>query len=719
MRCTSCNNTAPFLEDSPQSLPCMFCEGKQYPDEVDLLSQPMLGLVKEIRPGQINLAERISVNIRSEGAAIYEAGTGVGKSFAYLLPAILSGERVIISTAKKALQAQLMQKDLPYLQDMLQSLGHARGNFSYFEGYGKSNYACLASARREHQGEVNWPKYEKFFKHSEYGRWEDGRKLHLRLDESLNASDCIGPDCSLYKRECGYVKARKKMLEADVVVTNNWLLGYHYRLRREMPHFLLLGEFKHVIVDEAHAVEEGIRAAFTYETNLNVIDKLRRQFKQLQKNAHNPAITMPELFDFEEPWVNAFNELQRISGTNTSDLTDKAAEHIKEALEQTDKLGDFLASRSTLDNLLNGVQDSTHTLILNRWLSKPLIPDSSGPAITPDSDDLEILASSQGFPKDKQNKERFFALDKTIKTLKDCKTTMELVLKPRPNHTWTIKDVYRPGAKKDKVLQDLPVNIGSYMPDKHITYLSATLAIDDAFDVFARRVGLYGRPFDAELFPSPFNLKKQAWLYIPTKATMPEPDTRQGEAQTNYRNALSNEVHKLIEANRGDAFVLFSSNAELNHVKDYLRNVNYPYPVFAQGDYTPEDALVRYRATPQATLLGSKSFWEGVDVSGDKLSLVIITKLPFPHQSDPIIKARLAMHTMDAFSFVCVPDMLFDLRQGIGRLIRSQTDRGVIAVLDSRIYSKPYKNRVLRLFEGLSPYHKLDIICRGLATRHG
>ena len=709
MKCNGCSAVMPFMEDSPEGFDCIYCDKRQYPDALDLLSQPALGFVHEMRLGQISLTESITDNIRDAGAAMYEAGTGVGKSFAYLLPAIMSGKRTIISTAKKALQAQLIEKDLPHIQAHLRKINHPQCSFKFFVGYGKSNYACYLRAQREKGGSKEWSKYEKFFQKSDYGRWEDGEKLHLKLDQSLSAEDCIGAECKHYK-SCGYVRARKEMLDANVVVTNNWLLGYHYKLRQEMPHFHLLGEFEHVIIDEAHKVEDGIRDAFTYQTNLNFIDSLKKQFEGLQGHAEK-KVELPELDALVPVWQDTFKELQLVYAAGDNKLTTKAAACVVDTVKRTEQIGVKLLSTEFLNGVFQGPVAGPQRLLVERWQGNP----------SEEKEDTGFLTNLAGFPTSEDDQLSFIALDKLLGSLKDCMTTFTSVISSPKNRTWALdQSIFR--GKTNYFLKSMPVNIGAYLPEKNITYLSATLALDAKFDDFAKRVGLSFKPYTAEVFPSPFDLRKQAHLFVPKREGMPFPDTFGGEAQQAFRDALGEHVCQLIYASQGDAFVLFSSKAELEHVKQYLHSKMFPYPIYAQGEFSAEDALARYRVTPKATLLGLKSFWEGVDVSGDKLFLVIICKLPFPNARDPIVKARKEEidsknNGGSSFAFVDVPDMLFDLRQGVGRLIRSQKDRGMIAILDSRIHHKPYGKGVLRTI-GLNPHTDLERVCKGLATRH-
>lgn len=716
MQCISCGATMPFIDTEPTSFGCVYCSGTQYPDAVDLLSQETLGFVHEVRPGQVALAEGIGDNIRDAGAALYEAGTGVGKSFAYLLPAILSGKRTVISTAKKSLQAQLYDKDLPYIKEQLRKRGHPRSAFKFFFGYGKSNYACRLRITKDKAGTKEWPKYEKFLNKSTYGRWEDGEKLRLKLDTSMSAEDCVGADCRHYKRECGYVAARKELLEADVVVTNNWLLGYHYRLRREMPNYFLLGEFSHLIVDEAHKIEDGIRSAFKNETNLNFTVALRKQFETLQARAEK-HVTLPDLDRVLEPtWQKAFEGFQRANAAGTNTLTISESKHVSEVIRRISVIADYLLDDKTLDDVFKTKDAPPRSLLRTRWT------DSATVDKTPDVTQLDTALSgpSPGFPSDAEDQLSFMAVDKIINSLKSARDTLQMVLESPANRTWTItKNIYN--GKTNFYLASLPINIGSYLPEKEITYLSATLALNGDFRDFAGRVGLYHKPYASQVYPSPFNMRKQAHLFVPSPKNMPVPATKEGVARDLFRTALGEHIYKLAMANKGNAFVLFSSNEELASVEQYLSDQDLRLPVISQLNMSPEEALIRYRETDNAVLLGSKSFWEGVDVSGDKLSLVIIAKLPFPNTKDPIVKARkAAIDTSDtdnsSFPFVDLPDMLFDLRQGIGRLIRTTSDTGVIAILDQRIYTKSYGKAVVDLV-GLNPHNNLDKICLWMANR--
>ena len=699
----------PFLEDTPLVIDCIFCDNKQYPDTNDILSETLLGFVNEVRSGQITMADEITNSLETKIPTLFEAGTGVGKSFAYLLPAVLSRKRTIVSTAKIALQNQLVEKDLPRIQEYLKSINHPRADFTYAAAYGKNKYACYAECHKEKSGTKQWPNYLKLFTHSDTGLWDDAHKLHLKLDESLNATDCIGPDCGHYKN-CGYVKSRKTMLNADIVITNNWLLGFHYKLRHTMPHFHLLGEFAHVIVDEAHKIEDGIRSAFTNETSLNALDKLQYRFDKLLDVSHK-QFELPELALLAPDWKAAFNALDQLYLHRTSIIDTNTGNTLKVLLGGLQAVTDALLRKDTLDEIFLQLSPITHTELINRWVNKTI---SATVAVNPIPGPVGMPARS-GFPFLAEDQSAFLALEKMLGLIEDSSETFKSILDAPPNRTWIIESTMFKG-KQNLVLKDMPVNIGNYLPDKAVTYVSATLVIDNKFDTFAGRVGLYNKPHQSDVFASPFNLQKQANLYIPKQDTIPVPVVS-GPGVADYLEKSASQIYELLLASEGDAFVLFTANAEIKYTKDYLVNRGYPYPVFDQLTYTATDALARFRATPKATVLGSKSFWEGVDVPGKKLFMVIIPKLPFPNPSDAIVVARKKAIDGNSFNFVDYADMMFDLRQGIGRLIRTQKDRGILAILDTRLTFKPYRHRVLNAV-GVAPLTDLTEVCRRIRTRH-
>jgi ATP-dependent DNA helicase DinG len=718
MQCPS-GHMMPFNEDAPEGFDCIYCELRQMPSAADLLQEKKLKFVREKRPGQISLAEAVTRDLYTGESGVYEAGTGIGKSFAYLLPAIISGKRVIVSTAKIALQTQLMEKDLPHIQTELKRLNHPKQNFKFFAAYGRANYACPVLYKKERGDDKHAMKiFNLFEKGTEYQRFDEWDSHKGFLDRSLNAVACTGPNCVFY-RTCGFQRAKREVAQADVVVTNNWMLGYHLRLQRENSSTMLLGEYDHIIVDEAHKVEDGIRAAFTNETKIDTLSKLQKQLSKLEA-ATMENLDIPELSKLPPFWEHAFNALAHCKRNQDTTLPAGVKQQLGRVSHQLDLVRDA-ALHSTYLQKIFPYAGTAGTV--QQYLDDKYSPSKNAalpPAVPPNpyinANPQPPLTLSDAL------QPRLLDLDKFFQILKEAEDTFANIFEESPYRTWIYED--STDARPIPSLKSVPITIGHYMPKKHISYLSATLALGTSFDTFVGRVGLNNHPYNAQLFPSPFDIQKQAFLYIPNPGNrpgrIPTPVNTQGPARDTYLEAVASQTHDLLMASEGDAFVLFTAKTELYFVHDYLKAKNYPFALFAQGELKPSEALQRFRATPKSTILGVKSFWEGVDVQGDKLFLVIVAKLPFPNTSDPIYQARCALVNKAnpgcSERVVRVPDMLFDLRQGVGRLIRSKTDRGIIAILDTRAHLQ-YKGAV-RAALNLREHTDLEKMCRAIRTRH-
>ena len=290
MRCNKCNCSLPFdPDDLTLEYSCLYCDGTHQLTSKDYLSRADLGIVTESRSAQIQFSDVVSQAYRQDQVVMVEAGTGVGKSWAYLLPAILSGSRTVISTAKKSLQSQLIKKDLPYLQSKLGI------PFTFAPAYGKSNYACMKEVRAHTKPAEYKRTWEWFFEYAPTARWAEiqeaqaryrakevtKRKIQLPVAKTrLSAEKCESRNCK-YTADCKYLAARQKVHEAHIVVANHWLVGFHLRLRREISEYGLLGEMPYLIVDEAHKFEDGVRAAFTHEIHEAALPQLIRDFENL------------------------------------------------------------------------------------------------------------------------------------------------------------------------------------------------------------------------------------------------------------------------------------------------------------------------------------------------------------------------------------------------------------------------------------------------------
>ena len=676
----------PYDPSYASNLACLFCGKLCRPTPEDFLTHADLGVAREVRPAQIQLTNLIEDKLLFGGITLIEAGTGVGKSFAYLLPAILSGKRTLITTAKKSLQSQLFEKDLPFLQDVLREQNIT---FKYAMAYGKSNYVCKYAALRRSKKEIEgWRYFEQF---EDTWTWEaldslkkkkNSKKLEvLRFDSDLTAEGCIGRPCSYFDNGCTYTADRKDVSEADVVVTNHWLFGYHLKLMGTLG-FALLGAFKNVVVDEAHKLEDGLRTAFTDSIS---DQKLYKLISAYENAVLGDGREFPKKKELLAGWRNMLSSASALADKNDSSVS--VADYTASAL------CDALAgARTVLEDLkyasdvIGSGDDPQFKQIFQSFIA----------GHRTSADDPRVgFDYSNYMSDDVRSKWASYRI-----VYRELLTLHKLVLNA-VSHTVNDNFVtYIDRNSKSNQISVSPIELGAYMQVLYkdpaqisIHFLSATLAVNGSMDVFARRMGLDPRDsrVSSAMIGSAFNIKKQATLYIARDVPEPARDARQEE----YRNKLSDQIFALTEANGGNAFVLFTARDEMLHVANDLSS-RASNPILVQDNISASDLLKQYRATDGAVLLGLKSFWEGVDVAGEKLSLVIITKLPFPGRSDPIVNARRAKVGAAWFHYVDIPDMIFDLRQGVGRLIRTTTDKGMVAILDSRILTKPYGKTVVR-----------------------
>lgn len=632
MQCTQCSATLPYQEETGAVFACLFCTGMQYATATDILSNPSVGFTKERRESQVRLTALLEESIHSNKHAIIEAGTGVGKSYAYMLSHILSKtNRIVVSTAKKSLQGQLIKKDLPYIADTLQKLGFTEHKITYAAAYGRSNYVCYANVAKHQKKKLTvWN--DEFFDRTDVttdGLADDipyALRKQLHFTPELSAENCRGTSCK-YSADCLYIAAKQRMVQSRIVVTNHWLVGYHIKQSMEQDVKTvpgLLGNQFTLIVDEAHKFDEGVRSAFTLSTTQRAMTSLLNAFNA-HKLSTNGVNTFCDFDALEAKWNHLFGSIKE---------------------EGIVSISETLATAIT--------DDLTEPRILSA-----LRANGEPYAITAMSDEARAV----------------LALSMTIRdTLKKVGEGADGYITYAENDRGTKKLSCAPVSTRPYVAQLLRTT-----PTK---FLSATLAIGGSLEPFREKYGVENA-ITAQ-FGSAFDLGKQSVLYLSREVG--------AHTATNYIAQLSQEIDDLITASKGNAFVLFTSRSELEQVFTALRH---KHNIISQTEYYPNTALHKYHSQSNATLFGLKSFWEGVDITGDKLSLVVIAKLPFPNQSDPIFKARCALAQDKWFHKVALPEMIIDLRQGVGRLIRSKTDKGVVAVLDERMHTKPYRKTVL------------------------
>jgi ATP-dependent DNA helicase DinG len=591
-----------------------------------------------VRPDQLTLALVIQEALEQRNVLLSEAGTGTGKTFAYLVPALLNGERVIISTGTKTLQDQLYQRDIPMVRDALK----VPVVIALLKG--RSNYLCstrldreLKRDRYEYREDVGY--LQKIVEWR--GRTHSGdlseltsipEEAPIRNRVCSHPDICLGSECD-YHGECYLNRARKSAQEADVVVINHHLLFADLALKEEGVGEVL-PEAAAYIIDEAHQVPEIATRFFGFACSSRSIsdflDELRLACRLAQLD--------------EEP----INELsQRISDRLHALLTILGQENQRSAL----------------------------TLSQNEQIHESFMP------IVKEMEELISLVSTHG--------DASKALTGLIERgEKLCKLMMRFEEEPEAGDVRWYET-----HRRSFMLHQTPINIApqfSQQLEKYSAawvFTSATLAVDHSFDHFSQQLGL--NEAKTLSLGSPFNFEEQAYLYLPKGFPAP--------SEPLYLDRVIRLSELLIDASRGRAFILFTSHRALQRAAEVLKE-KLEWPLFVQGEMPRNELLHRFRESGEGVLMGTSSFWEGVDVRGAALSLVIIDKLPFASPSDPVLEARrkwLEEEGRNPFYEMQLPEAVIMLKQGVGRLIRDEADRGVMVICDPRIVRNSYGSRFL------------------------
>jgi ATP-dependent DNA helicase DinG len=620
----------------------------------------------EHRPGQIAMAEAVLRAFEEKRHLIVEAGTGTGKTLAYLVPAIAaacgSGARIVISTGTKNLQEQLMDKDIPFLQETLP----ARFRAAVMKG--RNNYACLHRIKRA-EGMPFLEGLEQIDQFDEVFRWvtqtETGDRAELsNLPENLpfwrhidaRSDTCLGQKCPDFD-PCFLTRMRQRATDADVIVVNHHLFFADLALRNG-AYGAVLPDYAAVILDEAHQIEDVASEYFgTGVSNYQIDDLLRDvsylkvEDRESQKELTRVSARIQRFADLF--WIS-FHEGRGLEGRFTlTRRTVAQADNLRSETDeseerQTDSLryGDAYVA---LDNVLHRLETT-----------------------------LAILKDAEA------------DADNLLRRTRQLRFDLNFIVKAEDQQF--VYWIERRG--RGVFLRASPIDVSGFLQDRlfdkvpTVVLTSATLSSAGNFRFIRNRLGLdEGEEMIAE---SIFDFENQAVLYLPSK--MPDPRSPQWGA------AAAEEAIKIVNATEGRAFVLSTSFAGMNEMFERVAS-QIDYPCLVQGSASKGELLKKFRATPNAVLFATSSFWQGVDVRGDQLSCVIIDKLPFAVPSDPIVAAR-QRHIEDeggsSFYEYSVPQAIISLKQGLGRLIRSTTDRGVLAVLDPRLRTKMYGQQFLR-----------------------
>ncbi len=656
----------------------------------EILTNPAHGLVREARASQLQMAASIEEVLANGGAYFVEAPVATGKTFAYLLPALLAqGRRVVVATAKKQLQDQILEKDFPAL---VRVLGKDIPPTRSLPLKGKSNYTCrLAAAAILEKNPGDAHDYQLFLRRSMHGDRAEYIGSPPRWWGAATAEDCVHKRCEHYA-DCGYASLKRDLVQSKLVVINHHVLGAEmfYGMGK-----LVGGPYDVLIIDEAHTLAAGIRSAFTHRIAEDSISSLNDLLKRTSE-------TFSSVRKLLEPWEAMFGQLPN---RNWAEPTAKEPPVFNEAIagEMLAGLRVVEADLAKLESLYNADEaedepeerDYEHDA---RALPSPIeIEAEARKMANEESKSLALSVVGQATRR----------LNSLIRGL----STAQGIVEGDPDIAVEEQDMRRARILANTAIygsQDergrfgincAPVNVGGiagrhFSQIKTVVVCSATLAVNGGFDHVTSMTGV--APAKTEVLPTAFNYDAQGFAFIPRGLPV------LGRTHPDYVDVMRKRVEmavRLVELSDGGAFVLTTANDELDAFAEALKK-RFPGRAFAQGhrknpwDGDPNAALQKFKSTPDSILVGSKSFWEGVDVPGGALRLVIMAKLPFPQFGDPIVKARERIAGENSFRDVQMVDMLIDLRQGIGRLIRTRDDRGCAAILDSRVWEKSYGGAV-------------------------
>ena len=592
------------------------------------------------RPQQLDMARAILDAVERSEVLVVEAGTGTGKTFAYLVPALVAGGKVIVSTGTKTLQDQLFDRDLPAVREALASGASA----ALLKG--RANYVCLhrleraaSEARlgsREEAAQLR--RIERFAAASASGDRADladvAEDAPVWVHATSTRENCLGQECPNYK-DCFVMRARRNALAADVVVVNHHLFFADVVLRDEGV-AELLPACNTLVFDEAHQLPETARLFFGATVSTAQLVELARDAR-LELRAAGGA--SPELDRLAGALEKAARDLRLALGGEGSRL----------GWSQATRLPGFSNALASLDGALGA-------------LAEPLAEQAER------SEGLESCARRAAEARATLARMHDDEAANEVRWVETFSQSAQLHLTPLSS-----AELFR------RQMADHP---------RAWIFTSATLAVGEDFGHFTRELGI--EQASARRWESPFDFARQALLYVP-KGLPAEPN------DPAFTAAVVDAAYPVLRASGGRAFLLFTTLRALRKAHELLaarfERDAIAFPLLVQGTGSRSELLARFRVLGNAVLLGSQSFWEGVDVRGEALSLVVIDKLPFAPPDDPVLSARIeAVRTQggNPFTALQLPQAILQLKQGAGRLIRDEADRGVLMLCDPRLYSRPY-----------------------------
>ncbi|MBI4640594.1 MAG: DEAD/DEAH box helicase [Candidatus Tectomicrobia bacterium] len=611
----------------------------------------------EWRPQQLAMSEAVMATLREGGSLLVEAGTGTGKTLAYLVPAILSGKKVVISTGTKNLQEQIFFKDIPLLKEILPH------HFSACYMKGRNNYLCLRKFKRVREQlafdvrEGNGPSFQEIERWALKTKTGDRAELASMPDEyplwleiCSTSESCAGQKCENLSA-CFIARMKQEAAESDLIIVNHHLLFADLALKDSSPYGEVIPRYSAVILDEAHMIEDIATQYFGISiSNYKVDELIRDLMKELATLKANPSSLLKTLDQLSQRANRFFRTFG--NGEGKFRLTkEKGATFQEEGFKLVDLLALLKVQIENLD------------------------PSSE-----------EIIAC--------------------IRRAWEMVTNLSFIVEME-NPTYVYWYELR---GRGVFLQASPIDVSKelreklFLKSRSVVLTSATLSAGGSFSYTKARLGI--DETEELILESPFDYQSQALLYLPK--SMPDPRS------PHFAEAAASEIEKILKKTEGRAFVLFTSYRMMNQVYSLLKN-RLSFPLFKQGDTPKSYLLTEFRETPHAVLFATSSFWQGVDVQGEALSCVIIDKLPFASPEDPITEARIEYIEKEEgnpFFDYQVPSAIIALKQGLGRLIRNRKDRGIFSILDSRILSKSYGKLFLESLPDCPISQKLDDIER-------
>jgi len=670
----------------------------------------------EDRPGQRDMAAYVADAYNDGGIALLEAGTGVGKSFAYLVPAIewarLNGERTIVSTNTINLQEQLVGKDLPILSRAF-STADRSVTFALLKGW--RNYLCLSRLEQARAGQESLFDDGRAAELESIAGWasrtSDGSLADLVEEPSSEVWDAVAAESDLCTRlkcphfdRCFVFSARRRAAEADVVVVNHHLLASDLAVRIASDNWqeaAVLPPYRRLVLDEAHHLEDV--AAQHLGTQVSMLG-VQRLLGRLERNGRGLLPTLAAE-------LSSHNDLL---GAASRDLLGRTVlDALASARRWAEELFGRLNRRLDAEPVLRLTDAFADDNVWREGLDVAL--DNLLIAFSKLRDGVETIANRLSIDDPAEMRTRLIAeLRGVVRRLDTAAEGLKATLQPvgyRPSTSPAVRWMERRGRRTPNLtLAAVPLDMAPILKEalfdrvETVVLTSATLAAGGEFTFLEERLGLSLPPSRVtvrEVLPSPFDFGAQCVFGIPTDIPEPRDD------ESGHGAAVARVLLELAHASDGGIFGLFTSHGALRRAADAIRGeVGARWPLLVQGEGQRDQLLRRFREAGSAILLGTDSFWEGVDVPGRALRVLILAKLPFKVPTEPLTAARLERLTqagVDGFTHYLVPLAALKLKQGFGRLIRTKSDVGAVVLLDRRVVTKRYGPMML---EGLPPASK-------------